>query len=52
MPARDHASGAQFRPEPDALKPGFHGVRAHWNRGFMAFRLARRTRTVMPVVPT
>jgi hypothetical protein len=25
---------------PDALELGFHGVRAHWIRGFMAFRLA------------
>jgi hypothetical protein len=24
-------------PVPDAMKPGFQGVRAHWNRGFMAF---------------
>ena len=23
-----------------ALDPGFHCVRAHWIRGFMAFRLA------------
>lgn len=69
MPARHHASGAQFQLEPDdpeiglhrvrtptgrlpdALKPGFHSVRTHWNRGFMAFRLAEHTRTVMPVVP-
>jgi hypothetical protein len=34
-----------------------HGVRTHWTRGFMAFRLvmafrlARRTRTVRLVVP-
>ena len=28
---------------PDALDPGFHGVRTHWIRGFMAFQLARRT---------
>jgi hypothetical protein len=27
---------------PDVLKPGIHGVRAHWIRGFMAFRLVRR----------
>jgi hypothetical protein len=31
---------------PDALEPGFHCVRAHWIRGFMAFQLARRTRSV------
>ena len=29
-------------PRPDARDPGFHGVRARWIRGFMAFRLARR----------
>ena len=28
-----------------------HGVRTHWIRGFMAFRLVRRTRTVRLVVP-
>jgi hypothetical protein len=39
------------RPEPDAMKPGFEGVRTHWNRGFMAFRLALRTRIVMLMVP-
>jgi hypothetical protein len=27
---------------PDALKPGIHGARAHWNRDFMAFQLSRR----------
>jgi hypothetical protein len=27
---------------PDALDSGFHGVRTHWIRGFMAFQLARR----------
>jgi hypothetical protein len=37
---------------PDALDPGFHCVRTHWIRGFMAFRLARRTRIVVLVVPT
>jgi hypothetical protein len=25
-------------PVPDAMKPGIHGVRAHWIQGFMAFR--------------
>ena len=33
------------------MKPGFQGVRTHWNRGFMAFRQARRTRIVMLMVP-
>jgi hypothetical protein len=28
------------------MDPGFHGVRTHWIRGFMAFRLGRRTRIV------
>jgi len=32
---------------PDALDPVFHGLRTRWNRDFMAFQLARRTRTVM-----
>jgi hypothetical protein len=32
---------------PDVLKPGIHGVRTQWIRGFMAFQLARRTRIVM-----
>jgi hypothetical protein len=36
---------------PDALKPGIHGVRTHWIRGFMAFQLARYTRTVLLTVP-
>jgi hypothetical protein len=34
----------------NALDPGIHCVRAHWNRGFMAFRLARRTWGVMVMV--
>ena len=38
-------------PCPDALKPGFHGVRTHWIRGFMTFDLARSRRTVMLTVP-
>jgi hypothetical protein len=36
---------------PDALEPDIHCVRTHWNRGFMAIRLARRTRTAMLMVP-
>ena len=36
----------------DAVKPGFHCVTTHWIRGFMAVRLARRTRAVMLTVPT
>jgi hypothetical protein len=36
---------------PDALDPGFHRVRAYWILDFIAFRLARRTRIVMLMVP-
>jgi hypothetical protein len=32
------------------MKPGIHCARTHWIRGFMAFQLARRTRTVMLMV--
>jgi hypothetical protein len=32
------------------MEPGIHCVRVHWNRGFMAFQLARRTRIVMLMV--
>jgi hypothetical protein len=35
----------------NALDPGFHRVRAQWIRGFMAFRLAGRTRIMMLTVP-
>ena len=38
-------------PLPDAVEPGFHGVRTRWIRGFMAFRLAQRIRTVRLTVP-
>jgi len=31
---------------PASLKPGIHGARTHWIRGFMTFRLVRRTRAV------
>jgi hypothetical protein len=37
--------------QPDAMKPGFHGVRTHWIQGFMAFQLAGRTRNVRLTVP-
>jgi hypothetical protein len=62
-----HSGPGAGRPRPDdkrqrvrpaarcvcyyALEPGFHCVRTHSNRGFMAFLLARRTRTVMLMVP-
>ena len=36
---------------PDVMDSGIHGVRTHWIRGFMAFQLARHTRTVMLMVP-
>jgi hypothetical protein len=36
---------------PDALDPGFHCVRAHWIRGFIAFQLARGTGIVVLLVP-
>jgi hypothetical protein len=35
----------------NAMEPGIRGVRTHWIRGFMAFRLARHARTVMLMVP-
>jgi hypothetical protein len=46
-----HAVRRALAPLPDALKPGFHCVRTHWIRGFMAFELARRTWIVMLMVP-
>jgi hypothetical protein len=36
---------------PDALDPGFHCVRTHWIRGFMAFQRTPRARTVLLMVP-
>jgi hypothetical protein len=33
------------------VEPGFHCARTQWNRGFIAFQLARRTRIVMLMVP-
>ncbi|MGH3847820.1 MAG: hypothetical protein ACRDS0_41380 [Pseudonocardiaceae bacterium] len=38
-------------PLSDALKPDFQCVTTYWNRGFIAFRLVRRTRTVVLMVP-
>ena len=35
---------------PDAMEPGIHCVRTHWIRGFMAFLLVRRIRTVRLMV--
>ena len=47
------ATSTRIRPRllPDAMKPGIQRARTHWIRGFMTFQLARRTRTVMLVVP-
>jgi hypothetical protein len=36
---------------PDALESGIHGVRTRWIPGFMAFQLARYTRTALLTVP-
>jgi hypothetical protein len=33
------------------MDPGFHCVRTHWIRGFIALQLARRTRTMVLLVP-
>ena len=38
-------------PLPDAMKPRFHCVRAHWIRGFMTFQLAKQTQTMVLAVP-
>jgi hypothetical protein len=38
-------------PLPDGLKPDIQYVRTHWNRGFIAFQLARRARIVVLMVP-
>jgi hypothetical protein len=39
-------------PLPDVLKPDIQCARTHWNRGFMAFQLARHTRIVVLMMPT
>jgi hypothetical protein len=33
------------------MEPGIHCARTRWNRGFIAFWRARRTRIVMLMVP-
>jgi hypothetical protein len=48
LPGACRAPAGRF---PDVLEPGFHYVRTHWIRGFMAFQLARCTRIVMLTVP-
>jgi len=35
---------------PDAVKPDFHGVTTHWNRGFIAFPAAPAYAIVMLMV--
>jgi len=34
------------------MKPDIHGVGTHWIQGFMPVRPARRTRTVLLLVPS
>jgi hypothetical protein len=38
-------------PLPGALEPDFQRVRTHWIPGFMAFKLVRRTQSVVLMVP-
>src|SRR6185312_501971 len=45
-PPRAPASLPPVGLPPDAMKPGIHGVRTRWIRGFMAFQLARHARKV------
>jgi hypothetical protein len=55
IPISRGSAGTRAEPErlPDALDPGFHCVRTGRRiRGFMGFRLARRTQSVMLMVPT
>jgi len=47
LDARRRPTGCRL----DGVKPDIQCVRTHWIRGFMAFRLTRRTRIVMLVVP-
>jgi len=42
---------AAGEPRPDALDPGFHGVRTRWIQGFMTFGRVRHARTVMLMMP-
>ena len=48
--SRDHEDRPAAGRLPDAMKPGTHGVRTYWIRGFMAFQLARGAGTVMLMV--
>jgi len=47
----DHEDRPAAGRLPDALEPGIHGVGTRWIRGFMAFQLARYTRTALLTVP-
>jgi hypothetical protein len=47
----DHEDRPAAQRLSGALEPGIHGVRTPWIRGFMAFQLARYTRTVLLTVP-
>src|SRR5512133_3860819 len=54
-PIVHNAMNAGFMPYwclqvPDALKPDIQCVRAHWIRGFIAFLMARRARSVVLMV--
>ena len=51
VPAHPPACLDARRMPLDGVKPDIQCVRTHWIRGFMAFRLTRRTRIVMLVVP-
>jgi hypothetical protein len=46
----DHEDRSAAGRLPGALDPGFHCVTTHWIKGFMAFQLVRRTRTVLLMV--
>jgi hypothetical protein len=51
LPAVELKLIMKIGPLPDALEPDFQCARMHWNRGFMAFQLARHTRIVVLIVP-
>jgi hypothetical protein len=51
FPGRQNALELGLSLRQNALDPGFHCVRTHWIRGFMALQLVRRTRTVVLMVP-
>jgi hypothetical protein len=47
----DHEDRSAAGRLPNEVEPGFHCARTQWDRGFIAFQLARRTRTVVLMVP-